>query len=55
MAYYRHCSYCGDRLDPGERCECREESEQKRKFWEKQLNISKKDGQVSFALTGKRV
>lgn len=25
MSYYRVCEYCGDLLDPGERCECRKE------------------------------
>lgn len=25
MAYYRECPLCGSHLDPGEKCECREE------------------------------
>ena len=25
MSYFRTCSYCGANLDPGERCDCREE------------------------------
>lgn len=25
MNYYRTCSYCGANLDPGERCDCRDE------------------------------
>lgn len=27
MSYYRVCEFCGDLLDPGERCECRKEEE----------------------------
>lgn len=23
MAYFKVCCYCGDHLDPGEKCECR--------------------------------
>ena len=22
MAYFKTCEYCGDNLDPGERCDC---------------------------------
>ena len=25
MSYYRTCPYCGVNLDPGERCDCRDE------------------------------
>ena len=25
MKYYRSCPYCGANLDPGERCDCRDE------------------------------
>lgn len=25
MIYYRTCPYCGDHLDPGERCTCQDE------------------------------
>ena len=24
MAYFRICKFCGDRLDPGEHCDCRD-------------------------------
>lgn len=27
MSYYHVCEFCGDRLDPGEKCECREQKE----------------------------
>lgn len=29
MAYYRECPNCGCSLDPGERCDCRNEREKK--------------------------
>ena len=25
MSYFRSCPYCGANLDPGERCDCKEE------------------------------
>ena len=25
MSYYRECPQCGDALDPGERCDCKDE------------------------------
>ena len=27
MSYYHTCPYCGANLDPGERCDCRDEEE----------------------------
>ena len=29
MSYYKVCPHCGSNLDPGERCTCRDVSEQK--------------------------
>ena len=26
MSYYRECPYCGAHLDPGERCDCQDET-----------------------------
>ncbi len=31
MSYYRICPCCGAHLDPGERCDCKEEEAQRRK------------------------
>lgn len=34
MSYYKECPHCGAALDPGERCDCKEEernAEKKRK------------------------
>ena len=27
MSYYRECPYCGAHLDPGERCDCRDDAQ----------------------------
>lgn len=43
--YYRECPYCGDHLDPGEQCNCREEKEEKTDKMLK-LYISDSDGQM---------
>ncbi len=29
MSYYRNCPYCGAYLDPGERCECELDREER--------------------------
>ena len=47
MAIYRICPYCGDHLDQGEKCDCQEEEEQKRKMFEK-LIMSEPNGQLVF-------
>ena len=28
MAYFKTCEYCGDNLDPGERCDCNKKEPQ---------------------------
>lgn len=28
MSYYHTCPYCGANLDPGERCDCRDEEKE---------------------------
>lgn len=30
MSYYRTCADCGDNLDPGERCKCKQKAEQRK-------------------------
>ena len=47
MAFYRECPDCGANLDPGERCDCFREREEKEKklsmlFWQGV------DGQLEF-------
>lgn len=34
MGYYNTCYLCGSTLDPEERCDCEEKSEQLRMRWE---------------------
>ena len=50
MAYYRICPNCGSSLDPGEKCDCKEEKERKREFFSKHLRVEPKDRQMAFAL-----
>lgn len=47
MAYYNTCSDCGALLDPGEKCDCHEKSEQLRKKYELLTAVSI-DGQIQF-------
>lgn len=47
MAYYRVCSRCGGNLDPGERCTCREKSEQLRNKF-KLLTTVTDSGQIEI-------
>lgn len=30
MSYYYVCKYCGSNLDPGEKCDCMEQQEEKK-------------------------
>ena len=43
--YYNECPFCGCNLDPGERCECRNEKEKKKRKFEDMLTIPS-DGQI---------
>lgn len=51
--YYRTCQFCGDNLDPGEKCNCRDKEEVKRKQL-LSLFESDNDGQVRMKLTQPR-
>ena len=44
MGYFRLCPVCGDRLDPGEKCDCRDKKRQEEEFWERKLKAGA-DGQ----------
>ena len=48
MSQYRRCYLCGDILDFGERCDCKERAQDKKAFWKSRVNISKQNGQGSF-------
>lgn len=49
MAYYNTCPNCGCNLDPGEKCDCESEAKKKEELLRKQLIISPKTGQMTFA------
>lgn len=42
MSYYKTCWNCGGALDPGERCDCEERTEQLRQQWERLVDSSEK-------------
>lgn len=49
MMFYKTCRFCGAHLDPGERCECRnEEIAKKQRFMS--LFESGKDGQIQIKM-----
>ena len=49
MMFYKTCRFCGAHLDPGERCECRnEEINKKQRFMS--LFESGKDGQIQIKM-----
>lgn len=49
MMFYQTCRFCGAHLDPGERCECRnEEIVKKQRFMS--LFESGKDGQIQIKM-----
>lgn len=49
MMFYKTCRFCGAHLDPGERCECRnEEITKKQRFMS--LFESGKDGQIQIKM-----
>lgn len=51
MMFYKICRFCGAHLDPGERCECRnEEIIKKQRFMS--FFESGKDGQMQIKMEG---
>lgn len=36
MAFYNVCPYCGAHLDPGERCDCKEQQNERQQAAEKE-------------------
>ena len=47
MAFYNTCSRCGSNLDPGEKCDCDRENEQKKILSAKMIK-TEKAGQLCF-------
>lgn len=48
MAYYTTCSICGCTLDPGEKCDCEEETARKLDILNSHLKMEEGIGQMSF-------
>lgn len=48
MAFYKICPDCGTSLDPGEKCDCREEAEKKQEFFSRHLKMEPKARQLAF-------
>lgn len=39
MAVYKECPYCGAHLDPGERCDCKEQQNERQQAAEKEKEV----------------
>lgn len=50
MAYYRTCPFCGDNLDPGERCDCQDERRKREELFEGITKVESRTGQMVFRL-----
>ncbi len=48
MSFYNVCNKCGANLDPGEKCTCEREAEERRKQIERTCQVSGKSNQFSF-------
>lgn len=55
MAYYNTCPNCGCNLDPGEKCDCKEERKRREEFYGRVIRETPKTGQLSFSLNSKEV
>ena len=53
MAYYNTCLTCGCNLDPGEKCDCKNEKKEAEQRYDKIVRITPKTGQMVFILDGK--
>jgi hypothetical protein len=49
MAYFNVCPDCGCNLDPGEKCDCKNEARRQQEFFSKYLKAEPKVGQLAFA------
>lgn len=50
MAYYRLCDKCGCALDPGEKCDCEKEAQEKQEKLQKMVFVGR-NGQYAFEFT----
>lgn len=46
MGYFRECQLCGATLDPGEKCECQEESRVLEEKWSSMTVCNMNNGQI---------
>lgn len=56
MSYFNICPDCGSHLDPGEKCDCKNEKareqEVRMNFFNKYLMAEKQTGQLAFTFDG---
>jgi len=50
VAYYRECDRCGCALDPGEKCDCEKEAQEKQEKLQKMVFVGR-NGQYAFEFT----
>lgn len=50
MAFYKICPDCGASLDPGEKCDCREEAEKKQEFFSRALENGTESEAAGFCV-----
>jgi len=50
VAYYRECGLCGCALDPGEKCDCEKEAQEKQEQLQKMVFVGR-NGQYAFGFT----
>lgn len=55
MAYYNTCPNCGCNLDPGEKCDCEKEREDREEFYRNITKRTPRTGQLSFSLEDREV
>ena len=55
MAYYNVCPDCGCNLDPGEKCDCKNEKAKKQEFFNRRLSVEPESGQFTFVFDSKEV
>lgn len=54
MTYFKTCRWCGGHIDPGEKCDCRQEEKKKKDFFAKHIAADRNTGQYTFLWDGER-
>lgn len=52
MAYYNVCPDCGANLDPGEKCDCKNERIRSREFFARKIRMESGTQQLAFVFAG---